>query len=138
MSTATLRHFTSDELLFDQEQTFTILRYFGLEPGIQAASLNDEDRSFAQALLVEAVDASYVMGYVNIIFDTFYMKPAVSFDKVKEMTKEFLKKVAEHWFEHATKDNLRDPKIYENVRVRLQSVARSAWKIREQTGALTY
>lgn len=138
MITATLRHFSSNELLFDQQQTFTILRYFGLEPGIQAASLTDEDRSFAQALLLEAVDASYEMGYVNIVFDVFYMKPAISFAKVRDMAKEFLEKAAEHWFEHATKEDLRDPKIYENVRVRIQSLARSVWRIRENDGVMTY
>ena len=134
----TLRHFSGDELLFNQSESLTILRYFGLEPGIQAASLTSEDRSFAQALLVEGIDASYEMGYVRIIFDAFYGKPAVSFDAVKDMTKEFLRRTAEHWFEHATKADLRNPKIYENVRTVLQSNARSVWKIREATGEMTY
>ncbi len=138
MATATLRHFSGNELLFNQQQTLVILRYFGLEPGIQAAALTDDDRSFAQALLVEGVDASYEMGYVQIVFDSFYAKPPASFDTVREMTREFLKRVAEHWFEHATKDNLRDPKIYESVRVTLQANARSVWKIREATGEMTY
>jgi len=138
MTTATLRHFDADELLFDQQESFTILRYFGLEPGIQAAALTDQDRSFAQALFVEAIDASYAMGYVRIMFDTFYGKPTVSFEAVKKMTKKFLEKAAEHWFDHATKADLRDPKIYESVRVDLQRNARSVWKIRELTGELTY
>jgi hypothetical protein len=139
MSGVYLRHFQRDELLFDQQQSFTILRYFGVEPGIQAAALTDEDRGFAQALLVEAIDASYELGYVNIIFDVFYMKPPVSFDKVQIMTQEFLKKVAEHWFKHATRADLRQPKIYERVRQLLQGHARTVWAIRQATeGQITY
>ena len=135
---ATLRHFTPDELLFDRERTLTILRYFGLEPGIQAAAITDEDRSFAQALLVEAVDASYEMGYAHILFDVFYARPPMSFDAVKGLLRKFIEKTAEHWFEHATKADLADPKIYEAVRATLQRSARSVWKIREATGELTY
>jgi hypothetical protein len=32
---------------------------------------------FAQALLLEAIDKSYAMGYVHAIFDVFYMKPPI-------------------------------------------------------------
>jgi hypothetical protein len=139
MATATLRHFDRPQLLFNQQESYDILRFFGIEPGIQAAALTDEDRSFAQALLVEAVDASYAMGYVNIIYDTFFLKPPTSPEKVKSLVKRFLEKVAEHWFEHATKDNLRDPKIYEYVRTTLQRNARTVWQDRQYNdGRLTY
>lgn len=135
---ANLRHFSTDELLFDEQECFEILRFFFIQPGIQAASLTTEDRSFAQALLVEAVDASYKMGYAEIIYETFFGKPAASLTAVRKMAQRFLKKSAEHWFRHATKDNLRDPKIYDSVRVTIARNARSAWQIRLQTGELTY
>ena len=133
-----LRHFSADELIFDQQECFAILRFFFIDVGIQAASLTVRDRSFAQALLVEAVDASYRMGFVEIVFDTFYGKTPVSMAAVRKLAQRFLRQTAEHWFRHATRDNLSDPKIYESVRATLARNARSAWRVRLATDELTY
>lgn len=133
-----LKHFDESELLFDKEESFRILQYFGIEPGIPAGSFTAKDRSFAQALLVAAIDASYGMGFIHAMFDVFYMKPVTSVDDLGDMLKKFIEKAVEHWFEHATKEDLRDPKIYDSVRVQVARAARSAWKIRVQTGELTY
>jgi hypothetical protein len=133
-----LRHFSADELIFDQQECFAILRFFFIDVGIQAASLTVRDRSFAQALLVEAVDASYRMGFVEIVFDTFFGKTPVSMAAVRKLAQRFLRQTAEHWFRHATRDNLSDPKIYESVRATLARNARSAWRVRLATDELTY
>lgn len=135
---AKLRHFKPDELLFNQQESFAILRFFFVDVGIQAASLTDKDRSFAQALLVEAVDRSYDMGYAEILFDKFFGSTSVSAKDVQDLAKRFLKHAVERWFRHATKADLRDPKIYESVRSSLARNARSVWKIRVPTGKLTY
>ena len=133
-----LKHFKPEELLFDKEQSFRILQYFAIEPGITPAAFTDEDRSFAQALLVAAVDSSYQMGFVHAIFDVFYMKPAASVDDVSGMCKEFLEKAVENWFEHATKEDLREAKIYDYVRTVMGNKAQTAWRIRVQTGEMIY
>ncbi len=133
-----LRDFSPDELIFDQQECFAILRFFFVDVGIQAASLTVRDRSFAQALLVEAVDASYKMGYAEIIFDRFFGKTSVSLADMRKLAQSFLKHAAERWFKHATRSDLRDPKIYESVRASLARNARSIWKVRAQTGTLTY
>jgi len=133
-----LRHFQTNELLFDKERSFRILQFFGIEPGIPPTSFTDQDRSFAQALLVAAIDSSYQMRFVQAIFDVFYMKPVASFDDVGDMCKEFLKRAAENWFEHATKQDLRDPEIFDSVRTVMGSRARSVWRVRVQTGEMTY
>jgi hypothetical protein len=133
-----LKHFSGSELLFDQEQSFRILQFFGIEPGIQPGSFTDEDRSFAQAILVEAIDASYEKRYVQAIFDVFYMKPVTSVDDLGDMLKEFLECAVENWFDHATKADLRDPQIFNSVRVTMARNIRSVWTIRVQTGEMTY
>ncbi len=135
---AKLRHFNPNELLFNQQESFAILRFFFVDVGIQAASLTDKDRSFAQALLVEAVDASYNMGYVEIIFDKFFGSTSVSLKDLQELAKRFVKHAVDNWFRHATRADLRDPKIYDSVRATLARNARSVWKIRVQTDQLTY
>lgn len=133
-----LKHFDESQLLFDKQESFKILQYFGLEPGIPVNQFTVEDRSFAQALLVAAIDASYGMGFVHAMFDAFYMKPVTSVDDLGDMTKKFLEKAVEHWFEHTSKTDLRDPEIYDSVRVQIARTARSAWTIRVQTGDMTY
>ncbi|MBI3561650.1 MAG: hypothetical protein HY080_08050 [Gammaproteobacteria bacterium] len=40
--------------------------------------MNHTMREFAQGLLVEAIDASYAMGFVEIIFRGAYFKPGKS------------------------------------------------------------
>ena len=133
-----LRHFSADELIFDQQECFAILRFFFIDVGIQAASLTVRDRSFAQALLVEAVDASYRMGYAEIIFDQFFGKTSVSLADMRKLARSFLEHAAERWFRHATRSDLSDPKIYESVRATLARNARSAWRVRLATDELTY
>lgn len=133
-----LRHFTPDELLFDQQECFAILQFFFVHPGIQAAELTVEDRSFAQALLVEAIDASYKMGYAEVIFRTFFGKSPTSWRSVALLAARFVKGNVQHWFKYAKKDDLRDPKIYESVRATIAQRAHSVWRIRLQTGELTY
>jgi hypothetical protein len=135
---AELKRFSESEVYLSQEQAWRALKFFWPEIGIAPGTLTLGDRSFAQALLVEAIDSSYEEGFVEIIFRAFFMKVPQSFNAIKDMVKEFAKKALKHWFKHATGADLRDPKIYENVRATLSRNFRSVWKIREQTGELTY
>jgi hypothetical protein len=137
MSVALLR-FSSSELLLTQEQAWKILRFFWPDMNTPPNSLTVNDRSFAQALLIEAIDGSYNMGFVKLIFDYFFMKPPTSFGNIKDMVKIFVKAAMNHWFKHATGANLKDPKIYESVRLTLARNFRTTWKIREESGELIY
>ena len=133
-----LKRFHSDEIRLTKEQAWRILRFFWPDTSILPADLTDEDRSFAQGLLVEAIDSSYHMGYVERLFKSFYMKVPASWSDVEDMVKGFAKAALKHWFKHATQADLINPKIYENVRLTLARNFRSTWKIRELTGELTY
>ena len=133
-----LKRFKSDEIYLDQEQAWRVLRFFWPNTDITPGSLSESDRGFAQGLLVEAIDGSYQMGFIEIIFRTFAYKVATSLSDIKDMIKEFLKQATKHWFEHATSQDLKDPKIYESVRVTLARNFRTVWNIRMATGELTY
>jgi hypothetical protein len=110
-----LMKFTPNELIFDEAETKAVLIFFYPNQSalISQANINDDIRGFAQALMVEAVDASYALGYIKIIFDVFYMKPPAKFGKALV---KFGKKAAPHWFKHATATDLTNAKIYDSVR----------------------
>jgi hypothetical protein len=134
-----LRHFTKDEIYVSQDDARALLRFFfPTEQVPDAGALTDEDRGFAQALLLEAVDKSYAMSFVQDIYDVFYGKVPTGFDVIKDMLKDFVKKAAKTWWDHATGKDLADPKIYNAVKVALTANFRSIWNIRMQTGELTY
>lgn len=133
-----LKSFAESEIKINQDQAYRIFRFFWSDLGISPNELTREDISFAQSLLVEAIDSSYHMGYVEHLFKAFYMKVPVSFGSIKDMVKSFAKAAAKHWFKHATQKDLMNPQIYENVRLTISRNFRSVWKIREQTGELIY
>jgi hypothetical protein len=136
---AGLKHFRSDEILISPDQARTILLFFfGLNEQMPE-KLNDDEVAFAQALLVEAIDESYVMQYVRGIFDAFYGKPPASFEAVKDMIKDFMKDAAKNWFTHARGDDFAHPRIFESIRVTTAVKFRSVWAEHLQTGEkLTY
>jgi hypothetical protein len=133
-----LKRFSGSELLLSQEQAWKVLRFFWPETSTQPGSLTQSDVGFAQGLLVEAVDGSYNMGFVEQVFQSFYMKVPTSFADIRGIVKEFAKSALKHWFRHATGADLKDPKIYESVRATLARNFRSAWRLRQETGELTY
>ena len=66
-----LKHFQKDEIVISTEDARKILIFFFGNNVPPVEQLTDQDIAFAQALLLEAVDKSYAMGYVNAIFDVF-------------------------------------------------------------------
>jgi len=139
MATAQLKRFAASEVLLSQHDAWDVLRFFWPNTNVKPQNLDTDDRGFAQALLVEAIDRSYEMGYVEILFRSFFgAGVAPSYGALRKAVKSFVKKAAKHWFKHATAEDLQDPKIYESVRVSLARNFHSVWAIREQGGGLTY
>jgi hypothetical protein len=131
-----LKHFTKDEIVITPATAQRMLVFFfGKDSVPPAESLTDADVAFAQALLLEAIDKSYAMGYVQNIFDTFFMKVPTD---VEGMIKDFAKKATKTWFDHATGKDLSNPKIYNAVKNGIAYNFSEAWKIRMQGGDLTY
>ena len=130
-----LRRFTPNEVRLDAQKAFDILRFFFQHnTSINISQITIEDRAFAQALLVEAVDASFHMGFIESIFtNAMSLTPSV-----KDIIKDLLKYAAQSWFRHATGQDLSDPKIYESVRSTLVRNFRSVWSMRTQIGETSY
>jgi len=113
-----LRKFNESELIFDEIETKIILKFFFTSSRSQITSMTvtKRVREFAQGLLLEAVDASYAMGFVEALFRASANPGAGPLKVIKK----FGKKAVKHWFKHATEDDLLDVKIYEIVRQRLE------------------
>jgi len=113
----TLKTFTSSELIFDTDETKAILKFFFKSQHnlINTLNVTDNIRSFAQALLIEAIDATYAMGFVEAIFKSS-SNPGAG---IKKLLKKFTKKATEHWFKHASEKDLLNIEVYEIIRSRI-------------------
>ena len=138
MATAELQHFAPTDVRISPEQAQRVLRFFFPDQPVDAANLTKDDIAFAQGLLIEAVDASTQMSYVQVLYDKAFMKLPVDYSIIKDVAKSLCRQAARTWFRHVTGEDLRDPQIYESVRSQLARNFRSAWIIRMQTGELTY
>ena len=133
-----LKQFNSSEIRLSREEALRVLRYFfGASVNISPSDLTPQDVAFAQGLLVEAIDASYAMGYVHVVYDAFYAKIPANLE-IGDLLKDVAKGAAKNWFRHATQKDLMTAEIYDNVRVTVAGNFRSVWKIRMDTGELTY
>lgn len=123
-----LNQFTVDELLFTEDETCTVLKFI-FEPSdysvIESLVINDAVRSFAQAILVEAIDASYSAGFVEALFRSSANPTADALTIIKA----FGRKASKHWFKAASINDLQDVKIYDFVRVHLANQFRKPLKI---------
>lgn len=111
-------------ILKDASDAHRVLTFFFGKGNVRlgVANLGEQDIEFAQALLVEGIDASYKMGYVESLFRAVAGK-----GKIKDIIKDFGKKALKHWFNHATEDDLRNAKIYKKVRNEARRNFNSAW-----------
>jgi hypothetical protein len=114
----TLRSFAPDELVLDEEETKTVLKFFfpADSTKIDNLTINNRVRNFAQGLLVEAIDATYAMGFVQALWESF-SNPAKLTKGLDKALIKFAKKASKHWFKHATETDLMNVKIYETVRI---------------------
>jgi hypothetical protein len=139
MASIQLQKFSESEILLSQHEAWSVLRFFWPGSSVNPGNLNNQDRAFAQALLVEAIDRSYEMGYVEILFRNFFgVGVAPSYNAIRKAVKSFAKQAVKHWFKHAKKEDLEDPEIYESIRASLARNFRSVWLTREQGGGLLY
>ncbi len=114
-----LRKFKKEELIFDDEETKVILRFIfkNRHNFINTLAINDKIREFAQGLLLEAVDASYALGFVHSLFGGAF-NPGVA---AKKVFMKFSRKALKHWFKHASAKDLINIKIYNAVRQALEA-----------------
>ena len=137
-----LRQFAPEELIFDKDETQIVLKFI-FKPTdhelIDSLPMSDYLRGFAQGLLLEAIDASYAVGYVKGLFESTAnpTKGAI------KLIKSFGKKAAKHWFKHATRHDLNNIKVYDFVKNHIAKGFRTqlvnflaSHKLGEKQGAL--
>ncbi|HDY7752459.1 TPA: hypothetical protein RQL25_002539 [Vibrio vulnificus] len=110
---ATLRVFQESEIIFNEEEAREILiRFFPANRNeIMTASITVELRGFAQALLLEAIDASFSIGIVQGLWEST-LNPRTPLKKIIE---KLITSLGPHFFHHATTQDLRKVKIYQFV-----------------------
>ena len=114
----TLRNFSEAELIFDEQETKAILRFFfqGMLNRIETLEVTTEIRNLAQGMLVEAVDATYAMGWIELTFK-WVTHPS---SEMKKALQKLARQALRYWFSHL-KDNqsLLEAKIYDSIRADL-------------------
>jgi hypothetical protein len=128
---ATLRHFAESEICLTEHQAIEILDMFNFKAA--GITLTVTDREFAQALLVEALDASYQLGWIRQVFGTLY-KPTLS---VLSIIKKFILVAAQHWFV-SNFNNRTSINLYQIIVDRLAVNFRSVWAMRLNDLPLTW
>lgn len=107
---------SDSDLVFDEAETRQILAFFWPQPHlasqIGSMTTTNEVRRFAQSLLIAAVDASYAMGYVEILFTTV----ANPRGGLKKLGQKLAKRFISHWWKHTKPQDLENIRIYESVR----------------------
>lgn len=120
-----LRTFTPAEIMITANDAATIINWLWPGSGMSSTSMTSPQIGFAQALLVEAIDASYAMGFVESLFRSLSPPPA----SVQTLVTRFARNAARHWFRHARQQDLMNARIYESVRVTLARNFRSEWEM---------
>ncbi len=130
-----LKHFTPDELIVDRAEAWKILVwFFGGNSGITIGDLTDNDMSFAQALIIEAVDASEDVGWIYTLWRSTVTPPK----DLGSLFKKLVRNLVKEWLKHSKPKDFDDPTIYTMVKNTLTRNWRSAWSIRIQTGDPVY
>jgi hypothetical protein len=130
-----LRKFSGPEIVLNQQQAWQVLVFFfGGNAGAVPGWLTDNDRSFAQALLVEAVDASYQISWIQTLM-TSALTPNPS---ITGILAHLALKAGRDWLQSRNPANFKDAKIYKMVKDQLTLNWRSAWQIRIDTGDPVY
>ncbi|MFO7787986.1 MAG: hypothetical protein R6W87_09500 [Halospina sp.] len=115
--TLSLPDIPDSKVVLNEREAREVLAFFwpSKKPVIKTATMTMDLRRYAQALLVVAIDGSYLLGFVHILFNVvFRRKPGTS---IRKLITKVTRKSTKHWWKHATEDDLEDPRIYETVRV---------------------
>ena len=94
-----LRKFRSDELFMSNQEAWQVLVFFfGGNAGSVPGWLTDNDRSFAQALLVEAIDKSYFRECTRPLYLTdMAVAPGRQRQGIGRFCVEEMKRIAREW-----------------------------------------
>ena len=119
-------------------QAHAIITWLYGKTSVAAKDFTTEDCGFAQAMLVEMLNASFAMGFVEALFRAAAKLPSGP----KKVITTFLKGAGKNLVKYKDKDDLAEmmkkPVIYKAAQAQMARASKSVWKIREQTGELIY
>ncbi|MES1948531.1 hypothetical protein C84B14_14356 [Salinisphaera sp. C84B14] len=127
--TLQLPNISDRNLVFGVSETREIFLFFwpSRRSAIQGLAIKNEHRRYAQALLIVAIDASYTVGYVEILVNTLFRKmPRFN---VGRFAAELGRRFTAHWWKHATRADLRDARIYDTVRASIALKQRGRFEL---------
>ncbi len=138
MKQVQLRSFSEGEILLDDRETRDALGFFFTTDRhlIEASHLSHEMQSLAQGLLVEAVDASLAMGWIEQAF-RWSANPGLGASKALRKP---AMRAARHWFKNLQGRSLHQVRVYERVREQLARNFRSSFHtiLRAKAGTETH
>jgi hypothetical protein len=109
----------ASQLVFDDRETRAILRFFWpvhSQKINELPSMDDDFRKLAQGLLIVAIDSSFAMGFIDILFDVLRGGGQPGFPGLRSMGKKLARKYIAHWWKHTRPQDLEAVRIYDSVR----------------------
>ncbi len=125
---------SGDVYISDEEALDILVWFFGGNVGISLGNITYNDRSFAQALMIEAIIASKRMSVIESIFRATAKPPKSIGAALKQLAKIAVKAI----WDHLKPIDLEKPKIYASIKSQLARNWRSPWMIRVATGDPVY
>ena len=130
-----LRKFSQSEVVLTDMQAWQVLVFFfGGNASTTPRWLTAQDRAFARALLVKAVDASRQLSWIQALWSST-ANPSAG---IRSILRSLATKAARDWLASRKPDDFRDAKIYTMVKDELTRSYRSTWQIRIETDELIY
>ena len=133
---AKLKH--PKRVVLSNSDAHAILTWLLGRTNVKAKDFTKEDCGFAQALLVEMLDGSFKMGFVEALFRAAAKTPSGPVKVIKSFLKGAGKNLVKYKDKDDLKEMIKEPVIYKNVQAQMASLSKSVWRIREATGTLTY
>lgn len=130
-----LKKFSRSEIALTHQEAWQVLVFFfGGNASSLPGGLTDNDRSFAQALLIEAVDASRRLGWLHQLMSAT-LRPNAS---ITAVLRRLAVAATRDWLSSGNPADFKDAKIYSMAKNQLTLNWRSAWQIRIITGDPVY
>jgi hypothetical protein len=111
-------------LIYDEAETRRILKFFwpSFSGQIDSLTITNDTRAFAQTAMIAAIDGSYAMGYINLLWDAITDRITHPNGDVTELARRLARNFISHWWHHATRQDVENARIYDAVRL---DIARS-------------
>lgn len=126
------------KIVLKPQQAHAIITWLYGKTSVAPKDFTKDDCGFAQAMLVEMLNASFAMGFVEALFRAAAKLPSGP----KKVITTFLKGAGKTLVKYQDKDDLAEmmkkPVIYKAAQAQMARASKSVWKIREQTGELIY